>query len=211
MKKEARNRAETLFLKSGGKAGNKEIADKIGVHPLTVGRWRKQDNWGAKLEESKPNRMRRAPAAKRPVEVRKKAKLEEALKLYVESGGQISNIALATQVGVSAATISKWKDAGQWTTRVKKPAASVPAAGAGVEHEVPVSSTRPDSAVEEIEIDMEALTFPDHITLLNKRLDEILAREYLSPEDLKTAAEAKEAILQAVGAYIGVLEFATND
>lgn len=206
MKKEARTKAEKLFRQSGGKASNKQVADKLGVHPLTVGRWKKQDNWAAKLEEPKPKPKPKAPMAKRPPVVRKKAKQEEALKLYIKSGGKITNKALATTIGVNAATISKWKDAEEWTAQVKRPPAAVPDAIKAVEKEVLVSSTRQLQPVEEIEIDVQALTSPDHITVLNKRMDEMLGREYLSPLDLKVGAEAKEALLKAVGAYFDVLE-----
>jgi transposase len=221
MKKEARTEAVTLFLRSGGKATNKEIADKLGVHPLSVGRWKKQDNWAAKLEEPTPKSKApaaklgqpkpKAPSAKPLTVVRKKSKLEEAMKLYTESGGGITNKALAAKVGVSAVTISKWKDTGKWAAQVKKTPVAVPSAFEAVEEEVVVSTSQDIQPVEEIEIDVESLTFPEHITLLNKRMDEILGREYLSPEDLKTAAEAKEALLKAVGAYIDVLEKVSDD
>ena len=225
MKKEARTKAATLFLQSGGKALNKEIADKVGVNPLTVGRWKKQDNWSAKLEEPtpkskapaaklrqpKPKEKSKASAAKGPTVVRKEIKQEEAMKLYLKSGGQITNKALATKVGISAATISKWKEAGRWTAQVKKPAVTAPAAIAAVEEEILLSAVPDAPAVEEIEIDVQALTVPDHITVLNKRMDEMLAREYLSPQDLKTAAEAKEALLKAVSAYLDVLERVSED
>jgi uncharacterized protein YjcR len=221
MKKEALTKAATLFLQSGGKATNKEIADKVGVNPLTVGRWKKQDNWSAKLEERTPKskapaaKLRqpkpKTPTVKGPTVVRKAVKQEEALKLYIASGGQIANKALATKVGVSAATISKWKDVGKWAAQIVKPAVSVPAAVEAVEKEILLSAVQEAQAVEEIEIDVQALTVPDHITVLNKRMDEMLAREYLSPQDLKTAAEAKEAVLKAVSAYIDVLERVSED
>ncbi len=225
MKKEARTNAVTLFLQSGGKATNKEIADKLGVHPLSVGRWKKQDNWAANLEEHKPKPKPKpkapaakieqpkpkALAAKRPTVVRKVVKQEEALKLYTESGGGISNKALATKVGVSAATISSWKKAGSWSAQVKKPPVSVSAAITAVEEEILLSAVPDAQPVEENEVELQALTFPDHITVLNKRMDEMLAREYLSPQDLKVAAEAKEALLKAVSAYIDVLEKVSED
>ena len=86
-----------------------------------------------------------------------------------------------------------------------------PAAVEPVEEEVPFSAVQEAQAGGEIEIDIEALTFPDHITVLNKRMAEMLGREYLSPLDLKIAAEAKEALLKAVSAYIGVLERVSED
>lgn len=211
MKKEPRTKAATLFLQSGGKATNKEIADKLGVHPLSVGRWKKQDNWAAKLDEPKPKTEPKAPAAKGPAATRKKSKLEEAMKLYTKSGGSISNSALASKIGVNPATIANWKKAGSWTTSIEKPPVSVPEAVTALEEEILLSSTKQAPAAKEIEIDVQALTSLDHITVLNKRMDEMLGREYLSPLDLKIAAGAKEALLKAVSAYIEVLEKVSED
>ena len=65
--------------------------------------------------------------------------------------------------------------------------------------------------VEEIEIDVDKLTAPDHITVLNERIGEMLGREHLTPTDLKTIAEAKETVLGAVIAYMDILEFASEE
>lgn len=207
MKKEARTEAQTLFLRSGGKASNTEIARNLGVHPLTVGRWKRQDIWIEKLEQSRPKPTKKKET---PV-VRKKSKQEEALKHYTESGGLISNKALATRVGVSPATISSWKGTGNWKDQVETPSVSAPAPIERVEETGLPYPEEEIQTLEEIEIDLEALTYPDHITVLNRRLDELLAREYLCPMDLKTAAEVKEAVLRAVGAYMEVLEKASED
>ena len=49
MEKDAKNKAERLFLDAKGKISNVEIAKKVGAHPITVGKWKRQDNWSGKL------------------------------------------------------------------------------------------------------------------------------------------------------------------
>jgi len=63
---------------------------------------------------------------------------------------------------------------------------------------------------EEIEIDLDEIARPDHFTVMNQRIDEMLGREYLSPQDLKIAAEAKEAVLRAAAVYLEVLEIGSR-
>ena len=66
-------------------------------------------------------------------------------------------------------------------------------------------------AADEIEIDVEALTYPDHISLLNRQITEILEGGPLPPMDLLAVAEAKEAVLQALMAYLEVMDMASED
>ena len=187
MKKEAREKAEKLF-KSKGKMTNVEIAKKAGVNPLTVGKWKREDDWTKKLTE----KAKEPKETTEPGPIRKKGAHDDALKLYLDSGGKIANKELAGKVGVSAATISKWKASEDWSTL---PAPKVPQ----------------DEAAEEKEIDLDALASPEHITLLNKRIEDMLSQTYLSPIDLKTLAEAKEAVLGAVSAYVDVIERICED
>jgi len=105
MKKEAREQAERIFLNSQGKMLNVEIAKKVGVNPLTVGKWKKADDWMAKLTKKAQKGKEKAG----PTPPRKKVAHDQALKLYLESEGKIANKQLASTVGVSAATIAKWK------------------------------------------------------------------------------------------------------
>ena len=65
--------------------------------------------------------------------------------------------------------------------------------------------------IEEIEIDVDKLACPDHINRMNKRIDDLLGQDYLSPTDLRTLAEAKEAVLGAVSAYIDIVERCSED
>lgn len=48
-KNEDRKVAEQLFLNDRGRITNKEIAKKLSVHPATVARWKKLDEWDLKL------------------------------------------------------------------------------------------------------------------------------------------------------------------
>ena len=106
MKKEARVDALKVFLKSKGKINNKQIAERVGVNPLTVGRWKREDNWQEKLEEKLAEPVREVPPATEVV--RKKAQHDQALQLFLESGGRITNKEMAKTVRVSPATIAKW-------------------------------------------------------------------------------------------------------
>ncbi|MGO9572276.1 MAG: phage terminase small subunit-related protein, partial [Desulfomonilaceae bacterium] len=106
MKKEARIQAEKMFLRAEGGIANKEIAKALKVNPVTVGRWKRSDNWGSKLKAG--TQAAQKVGAR---EVRKKAAREKAVKLYMEVGGNVTNKELAKKVGVSPATISNWKRA----------------------------------------------------------------------------------------------------
>lgn len=48
-KNEDRKLAEQLFLDEKGRITNKEVARNLSVHPATVARWRKLDEWDMKL------------------------------------------------------------------------------------------------------------------------------------------------------------------
>jgi len=71
MKKEARSQAEKIFLKANGKSTNREIAKAVEVHVLTVGRWKREDKWAAKLKRMEKALTKASAGAE--VVVRKKA------------------------------------------------------------------------------------------------------------------------------------------
>ena len=48
-KNEDRKVAEQLFLEEKGRITNKEVARNLSVHPATIARWRKLDEWDMKL------------------------------------------------------------------------------------------------------------------------------------------------------------------
>lgn len=51
-KNDHRKTAEMAFLKDRGRITNKELAKQLGVHPATVARWKKLDEWDMKLVQS---------------------------------------------------------------------------------------------------------------------------------------------------------------
>lgn len=51
-KNEDRKQAEQRFLRDRGRVTNKELARALGVHPATVARWKKLDEWDVKLVQS---------------------------------------------------------------------------------------------------------------------------------------------------------------
>jgi uncharacterized protein YjcR len=207
MEKEARSQAERIFLGATGKISNVEIAKKVGAHPLTVGKWKRQDDWAGKLAEAQA----KGPKKARKTSLRKKAAHDEAFKSYMEAGGKLSNKALADQVGASAASIANWKAAESWDEKLKKEpepqAAEIESAEVAAELP-PVQEMKEEEVTE---IDVDALAYPEHINLLNKQIDEIVGRGPLSLIDLKAVAEAKEAVLRAVIAYLEVVEMTAGE
>jgi uncharacterized protein YjcR len=207
MKKEARERAQGIFLDANGKISNVGIGKKVGVNLLTVGKRKKADGWTAKLTVAPEKKEEKA--APRPA--RKKSAHDQALKLYLKSGGKITNAQLASKVGVSPSSIANWKRGERWAEKLTKPKARRPAAPARVKKSEPAIPVPQNEKVEEIEIDVEKLARPDHINRLNKRIGDMLNQEYLSPTDLKTLGEAKEAVLGVVSAYIDIIERCSED
>ncbi len=55
-KNDDRKQAEQIFLKERGRITNKELAKKLFVHPATVARWRKLDEWDLKLHQEATSR-----------------------------------------------------------------------------------------------------------------------------------------------------------
>lgn len=51
-KNEHRKMAEKAFLTDRGRITNKDLAERLGVHPATVARWKKIDEWDLKLVRS---------------------------------------------------------------------------------------------------------------------------------------------------------------
>ena len=181
MKKEAREQAMKMFMKAKGKVTNKEIADAVKVNPLTIGRWKKEEKWDAKLKAAKP-------AAKPPSGVvRKKAARDKALQLFLDSGGKMTNKELARRAGVSPATISKWKELDRWSKKVVRAEVAPPA-----------------PAKEAPEFDMGALSSPEQIIRINQRIDGLLQRDHLTAGEVAELAAAKRDMLDAVEIYVAI-------
>ncbi|MBI4966117.1 MAG: hypothetical protein HY913_22750 [Desulfomonile tiedjei] len=51
-KNDHRKTAERTFLQDRGRITNKDLAKQLGVHPATVARWKKLDEWDMKLVQS---------------------------------------------------------------------------------------------------------------------------------------------------------------
>jgi len=52
-KNQDRKRAEETFLAEHGRITNKELSKQFRIHPATVARWKKEDDWDAKLAAAK--------------------------------------------------------------------------------------------------------------------------------------------------------------
>ncbi len=192
MKKEAREKALKMFLKAKGKITNKDIADAVKVNPLTVGRWKKENKWDQELKKQE------RPATKRPSGVvRKKAHRDKALKLFLDSGGNITNKELAQRVGVSPATIAKWKDLDNWSKQAK---AAPPA-----EKKAPVTPAKaPVPEKKAPAIDIRQLASPEHLIEINDRIKTLLDREHLTPAEVAGLARAKRDVIDAVELYVSI-------
>jgi uncharacterized protein YjcR len=105
-----------------------EIAVKVKTRPNVIGAWIKKENWSGQLsgepvqETEKPKKVKTVKAKVQKEEIvtrkgviRQQEKFDEALKMFKESGGKISNSALARNVGVNVNTISKWRKMPEWS------------------------------------------------------------------------------------------------
>lgn len=187
MKKEARAEAEKMFLKAGRKITNREIAETVGVNPLTVGRWKREDKWGDKLKQAEQEPAKGAAAT--GTIIRKKAARDKALQIYLEADGAITNKELAKRVDVSPATISKWKEQDGWDDQLLLEQAS----------EIRISPK------EEQEIDIAEMVSPEQIVEINRRIENLLARDYLTSSEIADLATAKSDLLEAVLTYMDIV------
>jgi uncharacterized protein YjcR len=185
MKKEAREKAAKIFFKSGGKVTNRQVAKEVGVNALTVGRWKREDKWAVALKK-----MEQA-AAKPKVGgvVRKKAARDRAFGIFLDAGGNVTNKELADKAGVSPATISKWKEQDGWVKQ----------AAAAKEPEVE------ELPQDEQELDIGELVSPEQIVQINKRIESLLTRDYLTATEIADLAEAKSDLLEAVLTYMAIV------
>lgn len=193
MKKEARAQAEKLFVKSKGKMTNRDIAKEVGVNALTIGRWKRENDWDSKLKAAEPAPVKAEKAPKpakvaREGTVRKKEARDLAEQIYLDSLGTITNKELADKVGVSPATVSKWKEQHQWTESLKTVAVEA-------ESEIALEG----------DLDVGELTSPEHIIQINQKIDNLLQRDYLTAAELADLAQAKGDLLQAVEIYLAIV------
>lgn len=187
MKKEARIQAEKMFLRAAGNITNREIAKAVSVNPLTVGRWKRDEKWDQKLKELQKAQAKEIPGGG---VVRKKAARDEAFRIYMEAGGNVTNKQLAAQVDVSPATISKWKEQDHWIEQIKIQ---------------PVEPLLEEPVREEPELDLGDLAAPEQIIALNQKMADLLTRDYLSAEEIAQLADAKCDLLEALEIYLGIV------
>ncbi len=184
MKKEAREKALKLFLKSRGRMSNRDIARRVNVNALTVGRWKRNGNWDAELKKA----VVIAPAEEKGVAVRKKEARDQALKLFMEAFGNITNKELAEEVEVSPATIGKWKEQDNWNEKLREP--------------------RRPFGPEKVrgELDWNELANPSQIIEINRKIDSLLKREHLSADEVADLAAAKSELLEGLVTYIAIVQ-----
>jgi len=186
MKKEARLQAEKMFLNAKGKITNREIAKTLNVNALTVGRWKREEEWDSILKA----REQAAIKEDRAGSVRKKDARDKAVRLYMDAGGNITNKELAIKVGVSPATISKWKEVDAWISNIQLQPLTV--------QESPVAQEEPG-------FDLNEMTSPEQIIRINKKIDVFLAREHLLASEILDLADAKSALLESVETYLAIV------
>jgi hypothetical protein len=206
-KKDARVQAVELFIQADGKITNVEIAKALQVHPLTIGRWKRADQWESELEE------RRKVETKEPSArvVRKKDARDKALQLYLDAGGKITNKELATQVRVSSASIGNWKAAVGWGALIQSKAREVEETVVAPEVIGELLKTEelvagPPMAPRAPILELDELVAPAQITRINRRMDEMLRRSHLTSEDVANLARAKDLMLEAVMTYLALLQ-----
>ncbi|MCX5860881.1 MAG: phage terminase small subunit-related protein [Deltaproteobacteria bacterium] len=186
MKKEARLQAEKMFVNAKGKITNREIAKTLNVNALTVGRWKREEEWDSILKA----REQAAIKEDRAGSVRKKDARDKAVRLYTDAGGNITNKELAIKVGVSPATISKWKEVDAWISNIQLQPLTV--------QESPVAQEEPG-------FDLNEMASPEQIIRINKKIDVFLAREHLLASEILDLADAKSALLESVETYLAIV------
>lgn len=219
-KKEAREFAKELFFKSKGKMSNKQIAERAKVNPLTVGRWKRFDAWRDNLDAEME--------ASKPPGVRKRAQMDQARQLFLSARGAWKIGDLARRVGVAPGTIRFWKQLEDWdalledTADPKRYDELEPEQGA----EEPVTvqgAPRHDPAEEDsvVEISPEPcatrlvtvsdftlaqLAAPEHIVLMNERIQDFLRREHLTAAEMADIASAKREAMETLDMYASLME-----
>jgi len=185
MKKEARLKAESMFLEAEGKITNKEIAEALRVNALTVGRWKSEDDWASVLSA----RDGISAGDGKPALVRKRSARDLAEKLYREAVGNISNKELAAAVGVSPATISKWKEIDRWIEKIEFQTGARKAESEPIDH---------------VTVELSEMIAPGQIIEINRRIDQLLAREHLDADEVGNLAAAKNSLMEAVASYLSI-------
>jgi hypothetical protein len=212
LKKDTREKAEELFLQADGKVTNVGIAKVLQVHPLTIGRWKRTDQWESKLEERRKVGTK-ALKARGP---RKKDALDKALKLFSDAGGNITNQEIAVQVGVSASSIANWKAAGGWNDLIQSKPGEIEERVVAAEVTAELLKTEglvvePSRDTEVPGIQLDELVAPGQIIQINRKMDEMLQRRHLTADEVADLARAKSLMLEAVMTYLAIVRCIGNE
>ena len=190
MKKEARLQAEKIYLNAKEKITNREIAKALNVNALTVGRWKREDDWDATIKAKE-----QAATKEKAGLVRKKEAREKAIMLYMQAGGNINNKELAKKVEVSPATISKWKEVDAWITQIQLG---------------PIETEESRVDQEDSGFDLGELASPEHIIEINRKIESLLIREHLTASEILDLASAKSTLLEAIVTYLVIVRDVTE-
>lgn len=197
-KKEAHAKALEIYIKSKGKTPLSAIAEAVGVSSFSVGRWHKMENWKEKIKGA-PTSHKQNPV--QAASVRNKDLFDQAVKLFNESGGKISNTALSKQIGVSPTSIANWKKMPQWSEGAAVAVIPEPSETPSPEIAPPIE-TAPAPQV----VDLESITSPQDLIALNERLRAMLLRDFLTADELEHLSNAKLILLEAAEVYLGIVQ-----
>ena len=209
-KQEAHAQALKMYIDSKGKTPLKAIAEAAGVSPFSVGRWHKIENWKGKIGAVKAAPTGKGRKRVEGVVIRKKDAFDQAVKLFQESGGRISNVELGKRLKVSGTTIANWKKMPQWgqgaaVTVSPEPVEVAPPPQAALPPEVaPPSEMAPPA--QSAAVDIEAITALQDLVTLNERLRSVLERDFLTAAEIEYLSNAKLALLEAAEVYLGIVK-----
>jgi hypothetical protein len=81
-----RKQAEQAFLNERGRITNKELAEQLNVHPASVARWRRLDEWDAKLLQrlNEPEESEAGEDDPYSVDIRQLRSLNERIEAYLK-------------------------------------------------------------------------------------------------------------------------------
>jgi hypothetical protein len=219
-KKEAHAQALKMFIESKGKTPLQAIAKAVGVSSVSVSRWHQKENWKEQIgtlkaapavtEKEKVAPIKAAPAVKKrksaeSVVIRKKGLFDQAVKIFNESGGKISNVALAKQLDINSTSIARWKKMPQWSQAVV-----VTVSPEAVETTSPPEVAPPPlevvSAPQAAEFDVETITSLQDLITLNERLRAMLNRDFLTAAEIEHLSNAKLSLLESAEVYLGIVK-----
>jgi transcriptional regulator with XRE-family HTH domain len=230
MKKAARELAKKLFIDSKGNVSNKKIAERVKVNPLTVSRWRKSDQWESELREllgargftgvrKKEQRDRalalflKSGGTVRNSELARQAgvsagtiaswkAIEDWNSLVVEAAARAADEEIEPDLesGVEAAA-ERARDEEETGER---------AFYEGEDEEDAIVEISPNQTVSgnDPEVGSQIMRFvaPEHILMLNDRIERLLQRDHLSPSEVAKIAYAKREAVEAVKAYTSIMD-----